>query len=351
MALRRFTLALAVLALAGCVAPRRAQAQFIGYVSPQTVQQSLATNATCTGSAQTFAISNIGQTQHYLQISGVAGASKLQAVLQGFDTQGNVYTISDTLLNAVSGTGFAVKGSGYYPKVQASITCSPGTATFTASYSGAWGTFDTPAGTYLQGQIEKLVFNNVAENAGQAAQFPTPFGSSAGQIQFLYSNAGAGGTLTISCLAISTSPIIATFSLANTASVQLLSIPNYACPQVSISYSTNGQAGNVILDYFFSQPGSAPLAYQYTHVTATTATSAKATTGFLHTVTINTGGAGTLSIFDLASASCTGTPATNTVGVITAVAGTTQTYTYDVNLLNGICVKASVAMDYTVSAQ
>ena len=326
-------------------------AQFIGYVSPQTVQQTLGTAVTCTGSAQTFAINNLGQTQHYLQVAGVTGASKLQAVIQGFDVQGNVYTISDALLNAVSGTGFSVKGSGYYPRLQASITCSPGTATFTLSYSGAWGTFDSNVGTYLSGQVEKLVFNNAAENSGQAAQFITPFGSTAGQIQFTYSNAGAGGTLSIACVGISTAPIIASFTLANSTAVQLFAIPNYQCPQVSISYSTNGVAGNVVLDYFFAQPGNAPVAYQYLHVTGTTAAVVKATAGFVHTLSINLGAAGTVSIFDLPSGSCTGTPATNQVAIITATVTTLQTFTYDVNTLQGICVKASVAMDLTVSAQ
>jgi hypothetical protein len=80
-------------------------------------------------------------------------------------------------------------------------------------------------------------------------------------------------------------------------------------------------------------------------------TTAKA--GYLHAITINSppGSAATLSIFDLPAASCTGTPATNVVANIAV--STTQppvTIVFDVNMLQGICVKSSVAMDITVSA-
>lgn len=86
-------------------------------------------------------------------------------------------------------------------------------------------------------------------------------------------------------------------------------------------------------------------------VTTTTATVVKATAGTIHTVTFNTGAAGTFKIFNLASASCTGTPSTNLFATITATTTTVQTLTYDANLSNGICVQASVAMDVTVVAQ
>jgi hypothetical protein len=323
-------------------------AQFIGYVSPQSVQQNLAVNVACTGTAQNFAINNLGQTQHYLQISGVLGANKMQAVIQGFDTQGNVYQISDTLVSAVAGTNLTVQGSGYFARLQASITCFPATtATFTATYSGAWGTFNSNVGAYLQGQVEKLVFNNVQENTGQAAQFFTPFGSSAGQIAFQYSNAGAGGTLTVTCLGISTNFTVETFSLANLATQQIFTVPSWQCPQVTLSYSTNGVSGNVILDYFFAQPGSASPAYQYTNITTNASTVAKAGPGFLHSITINNiGTTETLTLFD--NTSCAGGKI-GTTGTITAQ----QTLVYDVNFLKGLCVTSAgtSAGDFTVSYQ
>jgi hypothetical protein len=330
------------------------EAQFIGYVSPQTVQQTLATNRFCTGALQTFAINNLGQTQHYLQVASISGATSFKAQFVGQDGFGNTYPISDALMLSSGNVG-SVRGTGYFPAIFVQVTCTPNTATYSASYSGAWATFDVSAASYLTAQTDKAVFSGLAENANQTASFPPPFASSAGQISFSYSAGGAGGTLVITCtnnLFGGGSPAqVFSASLANTTSPQLFQVPDLPCPSLTVTYNNNSTSGTISTEYTFNQPGQNHIAYQYMHVTGTTATVAKATYGVLHTLTVNTGGAGTISIFDLASASCTGTPATNTVAVITAVAATLQTFTYDVNLLNGICVKASVAMDFTVSSQ
>jgi hypothetical protein len=339
--------------LAGC-APRRAQAQFIGYVSPQTVQQTLATAKTCSGAVQTLAINNLGQTQHYLQVASVAGVTSFKAQLVGQDGFGNTYPISDVLM-VNGGNQGNVKGSGYFPAIFLQVTCTPNTATYSASYSGAWGTFDSTVGSYLSAQTDKSVFSGLAENANQTLSFQTPFASSAGQISFSYSAGGAGGSINVQCannqFAGAFAAQVFSATLANTTSPQLFQVGDFPCPTLTLNYVNNGTGGTISAEYGFNQPGQARLANQYTHITGTTATVVKATYGVLHTVSINTGGAGTVSVFDLASASCTGTPSTNTVAVITAVAATLQTFTYDTNLLNGICVKASAAMDITVSAQ
>jgi hypothetical protein len=70
-------------------------------------------------------------------------------------------------------------------------------------------------------------------------------------------------------------------------------------------------------------------------------------------VTVNTPAAGTISIFDLATAACTGTPSTNTIAVITATStAPVGAMEYNVYAQNGICVKASSAsIDFTVSYQ
>jgi hypothetical protein len=356
VALRRLiSFALLCLALAGCAAPRRAQAQFIGYVSPQTVQQSIATNLACTGSAQTFTVQNIGQEQHYLSIGAVVNATQFQATLQGVDTQGNLYTISDAM-EVKSGNVGNLHGSGYFPKIQVVITCLPAvTASFTASYSGGWGVFDVVAGSYLTAQIDKVDFFAAAENANQSDQVQTPYGSSAGTVYVLTSAGGNGGKISVSCGAstfnAAAGPVIFSGAIANSTALQVFQVPDTSCPTAQVSYTNNGTGGTVTAEYVFAPPGSFRPAFQYTHVTGTTATAVKATLGYLHTVSVNTGAAGTISIFDLASASCTGTPATNTVAVITATTTTLQTFTYDTNFLNGICVKASVAMDFTVSSQ
>jgi hypothetical protein len=330
-----------------------ARAQSPTYVEPQTQQQVLASQLPCTGSAQFFPILNLGQTQHYLTVSQMVNVQKFQAVLQSIDANGNVYPLTDVLEANPQG---GVHGSGYYPKLQVQVICSPAAAgSFTANYSGAWGTFDINAGIYLSGQVDKVNFNNIAEGSGNSDILQTPFGSSAGTIYASYSVAGAGGSIAVSCGAsefnASAGPVVFSAPLANTTAIQAFQVPDNACVFADLVYTTNGQAGNFRAEYVYAQPGANRPTDQFTHVVGTTATVAKATAGNLHTVTVNTGGAGTLSLFDLASANCTGTPATNTIAVITVTATTLQTFTYDVNALNGICAKASVAMDYTVSSQ
>lgn len=349
MALRKLYTAVFVVFLADL----GAYAQSPTYVEPQTQQQVLASVLPCTGAAQIFPISNLGQTQHYLTVSQLVNTQKFQAVIQAIDTNGNLYAISDVLEPKANG---GVRGSGYYPKLQVQVICSPaGSASFTANYSGAWGTYDVNAGTYLIGQIDKVNFNNVSENAGQSDIFQTPFGSSAGTLYVSYSVAGAGGSIAVSCGASEfnavSGPIVFSTPLANTTALQTFQVPDNACLTADLIYASNGTGGNLVSEYVFAQPGSNRPSDQYVHVTGTTATVAKATAGNLHTISVNTGGAGTISVFDLALASCTGTPATNVVAVITATATTLQTFTYDLNLLNGICVKASAAMDFTVALQ
>jgi len=248
-----------------------------------------------------------------------------------------------------------VTASGYFPKIQAKVTCSPNTATFTLSYSGSQVTFNQNAGSYINAQIDHVSFAGSAGNVNQTDTYPTPFGSTAGTIYFFYSGAVAGGTLMVECntnqVAIPNGGAALSVTLANVNTLQTFQVPDQSCPFVTVKYTSGGAATSVTADYVFSPPGRTVQATQYTHVTGTTATTVKPSAGFLHNLTVNTGGAGTVSIFDLAAASCTGTPATNTVAVITATATTLQTFTYDVNMLNGICVKASAAMDFTVSAQ
>jgi hypothetical protein len=243
-----------------------AHAQFIGYVAPQTEQQTLATNATCTGSAQTFPIQNLGQTQHYASFTAVTGATKFQAVIDGVDRSGNIVQISDVL--EPSGAGFlftsgTLKGTGYYPKAQIVVTCSPNTATFTLSYSGAWATFNEDNGSYLAGQIDKVEYNGADATVNETDTFQTPFGSSAGTYFFKYGTAIAGGTLTITCSTVTgfggtfstagTQPLNVT--LANSSSGQAFQIPDTACPFATVAYTAPGGGTTITGEYVFAVPG------------------------------------------------------------------------------------------------
>ena len=333
-----------------------ARAQYIGNVGLQTTQQAVATNTACTGSAQVFPVNNLGQTQHYLSVNTGTQPTMFQAEIDGIDKAGNVYRISDVIENsfsAVIGQGLStVTASGYFPKIQIKVTCSPNTATFTASYSGSQVTFNQNAGTYLGAQIDKVNFAGVSGGVNQQDTVPTPFGSTAGTIYFTYTGASAGGSLSVNCTTnqFNVNNVL-NVPLANANTLQVFQVPPLDCPSVTVQYTSGGAATSVTSEYVFSLPGRATPATQYLHVTGTTATAAKPIAGFLHTLSVNTGAAGTISIFDLATAACTATPSTNTVAVITATTTTLQTFTYDVNMLNGICVKASAGMDFTVSYQ
>lgn len=261
--MKRFTYLLALLVLAAWPA----RAQFIGYTTPQTVQQSLATNLACTGAAQTFTVQNLGQTQHYLSVANVTGATKFQAEIDGIDRQGNVIRISDVLEPSQAGFAFTsgtIYGAGYFPKVQVQITCSPITATFTASYSGASATTNGNAGSYLAAQVDKVIFTSIAANANQTDTFQTPFASSAGTIFFKYNTTSvANGVLLVSCSTVTgfgasvltTQPAVLSVTLANTTTGQGFQVPDRACPFMKIDYTSPGGGTTITAEYVFSYPG------------------------------------------------------------------------------------------------
>jgi hypothetical protein len=257
-----------------------AHGQYLGTVSQQTVQQTLATSLVCTGGAQNFPINNLGQTQHYLQIGNVTGAQFFTAEIDGIDNQGNIYRISDVLEmpGVTPSRQGTLRGSGYYPKIQASITCSPGTATFTASYSGSQFTYDTMTGSYLSAQVDKINFSQAdATVIEQDNLEQTPFGSSAGTVIFSYSSGPtAPGTLAVKCSTNGfsgvTTPLSA--SLANATGPQIFSVPDSFCPFISVQY-TPGTGGTVVqAEYLFAVPGRSPAL-----VNASTLTNALNNTG------------------------------------------------------------------------
>lgn len=91
----------------------------------------------------------------------------------------------------------------------------------------------------------------------------------------------------------------------------------------------------------------------FVYITTATTTTVKSTSGTLHRVVVNTPVASaTIKVFNLAGASCTGTPSTNAVAVITIPSTITsespffQEYNYTMS--NGICVLTSGATDLDV---
>jgi hypothetical protein len=233
-------------------------------VSIQPTQQTLAAAGTaCTGSAQTFPVNNRNQTQHYATVA-VTGAVQFSAEIDGLDTAGNVYRLSDVMEAASTNLPLTLTGAGYFPTVQIKVTCSPNTATFALSYSGAQATSNTDAGSYLLGQVDKnLVTGGAASANVTIASFQTPFATSHGILLFAVgAGSMSGATLTLNCIGNSFSSLhTLIFTLATTVGTQIFPVPDNTCPNMQVTYGSGGASAAVYnLEYWFFQPGFTPAA-------------------------------------------------------------------------------------------
>lgn len=256
-----------LLLLAGVFA-RPARAQFIGTVSPQTVQATLANAQPCTGMEQDFdtglipGFRNLGITQHAVTATSPNTVTEYRMTIEGIDNQGNVVPISD--VGQINGS---VNASGYFPIIRVAVTCTPAvTGTFTLSYSGGSATTPVIAGSFFSSLIDKLILNGAPANVNQSVgPMSTPFGSSAGRLLFQYvAGAVAGSSVLVTCQGSTVIGGYSSFSfpLENTANVQSFSIPAGQCPSYSVVYTSGGAAGKALLEYVFDAPGVLPSATQ-----------------------------------------------------------------------------------------
>lgn len=257
--------ALVLLATLLCTVPARAQ--FIGYTSPQTFQQILATNVACTGVNQFFPVNNLGQTQHKLMIAYSSQPQTATLAFQGIDASGNIVTMSDVAQgqNVQGGTASLLSADGNFPKFQAQVNCSSaGAPTFTLTYEGASSAAANPQGSSLVTQIDKVLLSSVPANAGAASPIAiTPFGNSGGQLSVQYSGGGpSGSTIQVRCgssLQLLDSNFFQsyTFSLSASSGVQLFNVPAGPCPIYDFHYNSGGaSANNVSAEYLFVPPGA-----------------------------------------------------------------------------------------------
>jgi hypothetical protein len=331
----------------------------------QPTQQTLApTGTACTGSLQNFPVNNKNQSIHYASIIPV-GTQSINVEIDGIDSLGNSYRISDLdAVTPVSGlgfqNGFSLTGYGYYPNVIVEVTCQSNTGTFTLTYSGSSSSSVNVVGSYQIGQLTKEIFNgiSIAGASGVTSNnLQTPFGNSLGLISAQTTGGSGTASLIVSCI----SPLFSTsvtqsfsYQILVNALVQEFPVPASTCPIMQVAV-TQAVGATVALEYLFQQTGfqeSTGPGNFYNHVTGTTATAIKASSGTLFTLTVNSAAVGTISLFDLGTAACTGTPATNVVAVITITATTqTETFSYGNLFKNGICIKNSVNMDETASYQ
>jgi hypothetical protein len=345
-------------------AARPAMAQTPVTVVPQ--QQAIAPAGTaCTGSQQEFLVNNRNQSIHFLSIVPV-GTGSMSVQIDGIDASGNFVRISDlALVTPVLGLGsnsFNLLGYGYYPQIIVLVTCQGAVGTFTLNYSASSSTSAAVVGSYQTAQLVKEVFNgeSIAGVGGATSpKIQTPFGNSLGLISAQTTGGSGSVFLVVNCI----SPLFSTtvtqsfsYSLLVNAAVQEFPVPASTCPNMTIGVSQS-VGSTVAVEYLFegtgSQIGSAPGNY-YVHIATsnTTATAIKAGSGTLFQLNINTPAVGTISLFDLGTAACTGTPATNIVAVINVTA-TSQIESLNFGNLfqNGICLKTSAGMDLTATYQ
>lgn len=88
------------------------------------------------------------------------------------------------------------------------------------------------------------------------------------------------------------------------------------------------------------------------YVHTATATPCKDGSGVLQNIVINGGTAGTVTLYDIAAASCTGTPGSGKFATIETI-GTTNpvSLAYNNRFLNGLCIVTAQATDVTVGVQ
>lgn len=108
------------------------------------------------------------------------------------------------------------------------------------------------------------------------------------------------------------------------------------------AYGWRPQAGSDV-----TAPGNSVVVagFTYRRISTATNTQIKATAGTLHTVTINGGTTGTVTIVDTTAANCSG----GTTLALVAAVTTPLTLTYDAATLNGLCVTTAAATDLTVT--
>jgi hypothetical protein len=87
--------------------------------------------------------------------------------------------------------------------------------------------------------------------------------------------------------------------------------------------------------------------FQFKHISTATNTPEASATVILHTIVINGGTAGAITVKDTAAADCSGG---TTIAVIATLTGSSaQTLAYDLQTSTGLCLTTAAATDVTVS--
>jgi hypothetical protein len=254
--------AVALLALLCLPATLFAQTQQVALASVSAI---LANGTSCTGTPQVFTtlqnipnFRNQGQTSHLA--TATSNASMFQMEIDGIDSLGNVFRLSDLQLGVPTTAkgGIVLTASGYMTNIQVQVTCSSG-STFSVSYSGSFSPTPINAAGTLLNAVDKLPFQTAAANASNSTTFQTPTGSSSGTIVFQYAAAGpAGSSITAQCISNSgTSLSTYTFAPSTATTAQLFNVTAGTCPFVTLTYTSGGASATTYnLEYVFNAQGT-----------------------------------------------------------------------------------------------
>lgn len=257
-----FRFILLPLVLATCMVPS-ARAQFIGYVSLQTVTSTpFASNTPCTGTEQISGpIQNLGQVAHQANLAG-SSIFSLQFKIIASNDNITFFDISDQATAAGPNNTATVTGTGYYSVIKVSVTCASG-GVFGVKYSGTNGTTGPLLGDAFSSQYTKnLTFLAPANANFNSSAFRLPTANTAGTIFFNYNVAAvAGSSITITCSTnnqMNPSYVAVTQAVANIlTTLQAVPIPGNSCPYAVITYNSGGAtAGNYSLSYALNVPGT-----------------------------------------------------------------------------------------------
>jgi hypothetical protein len=235
------------------VLPARADVQ---YTIPQTVQQTLANTVACTGSLQSYAVNNLGQTQHSATITFSVLPTTSQVTINATDTLSQSMVISDFLMGSPVVQTQTVNASGYYPKIFVVVNCTGGT--YNLAYSGTSSTPPVNSGTSLYSQVQKTLMNASSAGSTLGVTFSPPFGSSLGQIVTQASGTGfpVGSTITINCRDLLLNTVVSTVFTPTATGQQLFPVAANSCPSLNVVYTAGGASANTYtLEYLFPPPG------------------------------------------------------------------------------------------------
>jgi hypothetical protein len=251
----RNILRLAIILFA-CALP--ASAQFLGYTSPQTVNQNVFTNANCaTSPLKSANLQNVGQSIHIVTYS-VSGDSATNIVRVMGGTDGvNFSQISDDGMGLASAFSGTLVGYGSYPFIQVWVVGGNSGCVATINYQGtSVGATNPGTGSVDVTAYQKLVF--LAQQAGTSTStnFLPPYGNMGGVLLFLGGSTPAGSTITIQ--GNSGGPTFTFTTPANNNASFV--VPSMPVSNVTVSYNSGGASSSPFsLIYIFAKPGNLPI--------------------------------------------------------------------------------------------